>query len=325
MKNLFERRPGQLTLRDLEMRLVTGLSSFALLGLDMKRTEDDDCKVIEVNGIHSGMKGFGLANVAPIMPYPLDCSGVLPPPSSDSNPCERSLEYYLNTRIGLKAAHFIVKAAESRGISLSHLVCYTQDIQGEQALSDATLPLMTHLLIIEEILSDKLKTDAFFQELRQWKPRTYSTIASLLEAETPAYVVRKPRHGARGEEIEIFTYEHAYEIDELPETVVESFVHSKPILSDKSGEYHDGCMRYIVVVEDSRPSSGKIELVHFGGYWRLCPLPIDDYGNIDAMRANLAQGAIPQRASPEDLRIVKEAVDIFVPRFYERLVEACAK
>lgn len=324
MINPFYRTPGQLTLRDLEMRLVTRLSSFALLGLDMKRTEGDGCKVIEVNGIHSGMKGFGLADVAPIMTYPMDCSDVLPPPSPDSNPCERSLDYYLNTRLGSRAAHFIFKAAERYGTSLPHLACYIEDIQGEQALSDATLPLMTRLLAIEEILSDKLKTDAFFQELREWKPQTYSTITSLLEAETSAYVVRKPRHGARGEGVEIFIREHAYEVDELPGTVVESFIHSKPLLYPVQGTYHDGCMRYVVVVEDST-TTGKIEITHFGGYWRLCPLPLDQYGHIDAMRANLAQGAIAQRASPEDLRIVKEAVDTFVPRFYERLVEACVK
>ncbi len=316
--HLLAPKPGRLSLRDLEMSLATRLSSFAILGIDLKITPKDDCKIIEVNGIHSGMKGFGLAGVVPVMHAP-DDSYLLPPPSSEFNACERSVQYYLALNLGTKVAHFIVKHLEEMDFQPSYLARYIDDLTRENALDQASRPLAEMLFGIEQILQDKLQTDAHFQNAREWKPKTYATIQELLKAETATYIVRKPQKGMRGVGVEILGTDNLDELTEKPETVVESFVYSKPILHDAQGTYHDGCMRYIIVVEDCI-TSGKIELTHFGGYWRLCPLPIEQYGHIDSMRANLAQGAIAQRASSEDLEIVQKSVDAFVPLFYRSLV-----
>ncbi len=313
----FDRRPGQLSLQDLELMLVNRLSSFALLGFDIKLNESEEPKIVEVNGIHSGMKGFQLAEVTPAMYVPDDYAG-LPPPSPDFNPCERVVQYYLSLHLGSNGLHYIVKHLEKMGLQASYLSYFISD-PGHAPLDHASQPLAETLVGIEQILQDKLEVDTHFKHLRSWKPKTYATIQELLKTESPTYIIRKPEQGKRGEGIEILEADTFEGISEKPETVVESFIHSKPLLYPAQGTYHDGCMRYVVVVEDSI-TTGEIEITHFGGYWRLCPLPLDEYGHIDAMRANLAQGAIAQRASSQDLRLVRDAINTFVPSFYRSLV-----
>jgi hypothetical protein len=101
--------------------------------------------------------------------------------------------------------------------------------------------------------------------------------------------------------------------------VAESFVPSKPIFSAKDGQHHDGCMRYVLFVEEDK--KGQIKLYHFGGYWRLCPHPISEDLDIDGMRANLAQGAIADRVSAEDMQTVRTAIERDIPIFYKAVVQ----
>ncbi len=101
--------------------------------------------------------------------------------------------------------------------------------------------------------------------------------------------------------------------------VAEPFVQSKPIFCEKDGQNHDGCMRYVVFVEEDK--KGKIKPYHFGGYWRLAPNPITESLDLDAMRANLAQGAIAQKVSDSDLNIVERALNRNIPLIYRNLVD----
>ena len=184
---------------------------------------------------------------------------------------------------------------------------------------------------MEEALEDKLVTDELFDDssenskviLRSFKPRTRVYDEKGLQeliAENPEYVVIKPKDGYRGEGISIVKLadlnqsEHPFN----PSHVIEPFIPSKYIFSEQTNSYHDGCMRYVILVEETK--FGKINVFHFGGYWRLSPKPIADYGDLESMRANLAQGAIPQKASNQELNVVRSAVNSFVPVFYENLM-----
>ncbi|MEK6808494.1 MAG: hypothetical protein AABY14_02305, partial [Nanoarchaeota archaeon] len=100
--------------------------------------------------------------------------------------------------------------------------------------------------------------------------------------------------------------------------VCEEFIPSKPIYSGKDNTFHDGCMRYILLVEESKDDS--LKLYHFGGYWRLCPEPLRNYTSIDAMRANLCKGAIPQKVSKNDLNFIRTNLEKIVPIFYRNIL-----
>lgn len=178
---------------------------------------------------------------------------------------------------------------------------------------------------IEKILNDKLRCDEFFDECRKIKPRTYEytepNFQRLVQTEQPKYVVIKPRNGARGEGLVIVPAISLPRDRPTPSygLVVESFAQSKPILSTKDEQLHDGCMRYVLFVEEDK--QGQIKLYHFGGYWRLCPSPMSDGLDINGMRANLAQGALAEKVSSEDFRTTVEAIDRDMPVFYKSLIQ----
>ncbi|MFC1723611.1 hypothetical protein ACFL0V_05715, partial [Nanoarchaeota archaeon] len=172
---------------------------------------------------------------------------------------------------------------------------------------------------IERILGDKLHVDRLFEDCRDMKPQSYEYtnegLELLLKGSLGPNII-KPRHGIQGNGVDILDLSNRPEYSS--NNIIESFAPSKPIRSSKTGKNHDGCMRYMVLVEERE---GLIEVHHFGGYWRLCPKPISDKIDIDAMRANLSLGAIPEAASDEDLRAVKMAVDQIVPIIYQKMLQ----
>lgn len=175
----------------------------------------------------------------------------------------------------------------------------------------------------EDTLEDKLACDAHFSTLRQFKvPTLLATRENLdlIRAEyAPEFIVVKPRYGSRGAGVNIISASEARE----SEGVAEPFVPSKKIFCPETANYHDGCMRYVVLVE--KPKNGALRIYHFSGYWRLCPKPIKEYGDVDAMRANFCQRAIPVKASDNDLELARSSVESFVPIFYNSMIgQRCA-
>ncbi|MDO8516690.1 MAG: hypothetical protein Q7S33_01060 [Nanoarchaeota archaeon] len=304
---------------------IDDLKSFAVLGLDIKLPSQNDLKIIEVNGIQTGMNGFQEAGVQ--LEDGLDLLNFT------ENPCEEALKRHIQS-LGEIPINFISKKLRQLGEDP-----YRFELEGTkdkpifyEVLKDIhpgwDSRYGNHAKIlknIELILKDKLKTDFFFNNCRHLKSKTYEynpeEYQKLITLEKPKFVVIKPYDGARGENVEIFSADS--KLEQRPvysfDLVAESFVHSKPILSKTDNKYHDGCMRYVVFAEEDK--KGEITFNHFGGYWRLCPSPISNSLDIDAMRANLAQGAIPEKVSKEDLSFVRKTIDSQLPIFYKNLVE----
>ncbi len=344
------------------------LASFAVLGLDVKITPTGEVKIIEVNGIRSGMEGFKEAGVKyesiqsvedlrRNFPFQLDNEelwGFIKAEVEGRNSCDEALTSHINglgeAPIAYIAAR-LVKAGQHpqrmegwnaiieqdmRGY-LDFLSPYSKLIFNRDSLFSRELGnvhfgwesryghFAETLIGIEKILNDKLQCDRFFDECRGIKPRTHEyteeNFQRLVQTEQPKYVVIKPHDGARGEGLVIVPATALSQDRPTPAygLVAESFVPSKPILSAKDGQSHDGCMRYVLFVEEDK--RGQIKLYHFGGYWRLCPRPVSEDLNLDGMRANLAQGAIAEKVSLEDMRIVREAIERDIPTFYKNLVQ----
>ena len=345
---------------------IDDLSSFAVLGFDVKITPTGEVKIIEVNGINSGMKGFKDAGVEydgkhnPTVeelrerfPFQLDNQELwryIKAGLDSRNSCDEALREhigslgeapidYIAARLAIAGKSFhrmggIEAIAEaSTAQDLSNFYNLITPMNWTPSLIDGIHPMWDveygekaeTLIRIEKMLEDKSKTDRLFEGNRDIKPRSYEYTKEgfqrLVREEKPKYVVIKPSNGSRGEGL------HVIEADALPENrlaystsmIAEAFVPSKPILSSQDGDYHDGCMRYMVFVEEDK--NGNVKLYHFGGYWRLSPKPITDSIDIDAIRANLALGAMPEKVSTEDLTLVRESLERAVPIFYKNLTE----
>jgi hypothetical protein len=337
------------------------LSSFAIMGIDFKITPNGQVKVIEVNGINSGMKGFAEAKVEydgqhnssidemrSMYPFDLDNEllwSFIKEEVDKRNPCDDALRSHLSKLGDAPLAYVAAKLQSSdkssyrmegasavfgdkpdddiyslvkmfnRDKSLHHVHYGWERQYGE--IADT-------LIGIEKILEDKRRADKLFEGQRDVKPESYEYTEEgykrMMEEHDTQFVVIKPSDGARGEHLEIIDANTPAE--ERPQysfgLVAEPFIPSKPIRSSQDGQDHDGCMRYVVVAEETK--DGDIQIYHFGGYWRLSPNPLSDGLDIDAMRANLSQGALAEKVSDEDLALVRETVNRELPKFYRNLV-----
>jgi hypothetical protein len=186
------------------------------------------------------------------------------------------------------------------------------------------LHLAYDLGFFEGMFIDKLAIDACFNDLREYKVPTYPytrrNLRKLVDDQTPQYVVIKLNKLRACKGISVRTPERLQSVGHIHEGMglIEAFVPSKEIRSDKNHKKYDGCMRYIVLVEETKER--ELNIHHFGGYWRLCFLPIKHYGMNMAMLAGLGNGAIPQMACRYELEQVRDTLNILVPRFYQNLV-----
>ncbi len=347
---------------------IDDLSSFAVLGLDIKIMPNGEVKIIEVNGIRSGMKGFkeagmqyeGTPSVEDLrsrFPFQFDNQELwefIKEEVDGRNSCDEALTSHINglgeAPIAYIAAR-LVKAGQNphrmegwdaiieQDIRsyLDFLSPYSKLIFNKYSLFSRELGnvhsgwesryghFAETLIGIEKILHDKLQCDRFFDECRGIKPRTHEyteeNFHRLVQVEQPKYVVIKPHDGARGEGLVIVPAKALPQDRPTPAygLVAEAFVPSKPIFSAKDRQHHDGCMRYVLFVEENK--KGQIKLYPFGGYWRLCPHPISEELNLDGMKANLAQGAIADRVSAEDMQTVRTAIERDIPTFYKNLIQ----
>ena len=338
------------------------LSSFAILGIDLKISPDNEVKIIEVNGSDMGMKGFAASCAEYNDKGEEYLTDRLKPSqleefASDElifNPAKRFLCSHLLS-IGLSPLVYINWKLRSSGIYSNHLksaIVYSlekTDLFSEEEKFSILMDLLRGMpvseflakefasfgekyndiadlfLKTERILEVKRLTDLFFRNIRDVKQRTYQFtskgFSELVESENPEYVVIKPNCGYHGKDIRIIEPRKAKATSVIvfdKSFVAESFVESKPILSLKDGRYHDGCMRYAAVAEKEK--NGNIKIYHFGGYWRLCPKSFSNNADLDAMTANLARGAFPQRASDKDLDLIRKTIDEKIPIFYRDLL-----
>jgi len=337
------------------------LSSFAIMGIDFKITPDGQVKIIEVNGINSGMKGFAEAKVEydgqhnpPIEEmrnmYPFDLENELlwsfiKQEVDKRNPCDDALRSHLSKLGDAPLAYVAAKlqSSDKSSYRMEGASAVFGDKPDDDIYSlvkmfnqDKSLHHVHHgwemqygeiadtLIGIEKILEDKRRTDKLFKGQRGIKPESYEYTEEgyqrMMTEHNPQFVVIKPYDGARGENLEIIDANTPQE--ERPQysslLVAEPFIPSKPIKSFQDGQDHDGCMRYVIVAEETK--NGDVQIYHFGGYWRLSPNPLSDELDIDAMRANLSQGALAEKVSDEDLALVRETVNREIPKFYKNLV-----
>ncbi len=188
-------------------------------------------------------------------------------------------------------------------------------------------------------ICDKLMLQKIFEKegLESYKPSSVlfkylgEDYIEKLAKENDSAVV-KPRVGARGNNVEFM---NSNDIDEklksyryslkdkdlIDQYLAEPFVRSKPI--KKEIDSHDGCMRYVVLVEKEK--GGDLNMERFGGYWRLAPEPFrgkdKKYSNKRSRLANLDKNAKPKKPSEKDLKKVEEVINEVIPRYYKSLTE----
>jgi len=301
---------------------LSGLRSFAIYGLDFKIDRDDQVKCIEINGADSGMSGFAITRT--------DARDEIGHPYRADRALNNHLRSYGEKNLALIGTFltslgsysFRLPAINdlslemlkiSMGFKSSHDVI--SQIHGGWMIP-ANIVAM-HLHRVETIVNSKTITDQHLKGIRQFKPISYdftpSNMVNFREREPEArYVVLKPDLGLQGNDLQIVPVEELSQVS-VPsgqKFVLEPFIESTPIYCEKTKQAHDGCMRLVVVAE--RTLSGDLQYRHFGGYWRLCPLPISSYGDINAMRANLHQAAIAQRATSVHVDMIRPIAEKIV-------------
>lgn len=194
---------------------------------------------------------------------------------------------------------------------------------------------------LEEVCEDKLKQkewipkdfQVFYQEVEcPFDPREF---LKMMEGGRGKFsdelvVAKKIKGGNCGNEVKIINVKDpanraifkselwsGYEGEPI---LMEGFVPSKKIYCDETGDYHDGCMRYLVDLHVQK-KRGKLiyEPIYEAGYWRLAPVGLNGKGILNDQerqsdaenckyKANLANGAIPAKAYNGDLEMARKAV-----------------
>ncbi len=320
------------------------IRSFHVLGLDFKKTPEQQMQLAEVNGLWSGTDGITETNVSAkdLMQYGLVGMDVwneynYESVEQDANIISNGLHTHLE-QYGLDKMTYINSLLADRreefGKTVNPTLFKDAGIPDHEWLSKIAHhewhsydEIADTMADIELTLSDKATVDQYFEGFREVKPLSYSytqeDVARLLANEDAEYVIFKPRNGLAGKEVSV---QHRDEVNlnfaEDSDYIVEPFIESDAIFSEETGHYHDGCMRYLVLLEER--TDGTIETRHFGGYWRLSPEPIQEYGDEEAMIASLCdkyqEPAIPEKASPIDLLRARNTVDAALPTIYQDML-----
>ena len=323
---------------------IDNLDSFGIFGLDFKVTPENHVVLIEMNSHRSGMRGFDELRITaePVGEVP-DCmiSSLLENREEGSKIPDDPIVLRKITQRVFERMH---SPENQMRMLFSEIGREPMGYIAARLINEGYHPLRMHgghnilerfpklagmdsgwniydrfvkaLIRIEECTVDKLKGDTFFEDYRDLKPKSvvYSpeNVRELVARYDPKFVVLKPRDGQCGKGFMAVTAD-TKDLPTLENYIAEPFIPSKPLLSSRTGQLHDGCMRYIVTVFQQK---GTIAIGHYGGYWRLCPNPQTDKLDIDAMRANLAQGAMTEKVSDADLKIVENVVDKIMPKIY---------
>ena len=100
--------------------------------------------------------------------------------------------------------------------------------------------------------------------------------------------------------------------------LLQEFIESKPIYSRVTKNYHDGCMRMIVVMQSE---NGKIKSMQLGGYWRLAPSPLNPGNSQTSHIANLCNHAIPEMALDEDVELAWKKIKNPMEKVYGEMLK----
>lgn len=98
---------------------------------------------------------------------------------------------------------------------------------------------------------------------------------------------------------------------------IQEFIQSKPIQSCKTGRYHDGCMRFIVLMLSE---GGEIRPLPFGGYWRLSPAPLGSNDSQRSRIANLKNNAIAEPALDSEIDFVWKTIEPKLKKIYKEML-----
>jgi hypothetical protein len=309
------------------------LDSFMVFGFDFKINPSREIKVIEVNGISSGMHGFEETISSYIYgtprPVEFDFQDIFDVTAYDKNSCDDAIRKYIKKYGDAQVAYVGKRLAEERMYPLrfGEVLIHNYGRFDTKAYPEFDMffgleynDITRKLIDMNKATEDKLVIDKLFDNIRDTKPKSYvydeQGFAELSNNCDSDIFVIKPINGKRGKEVRFFDRDNPLHFNS--DYIVEEFIKSKPILSENDRELHDGCMRYMLIVEQD--TENNLEINHFGGYWRLCPAPITSNIRLDSMRANLSQGAIPERVEHEDMNLVVEFIDKNIPLFYRNLL-----
>jgi len=322
------------------------LNSFGIIAWDLLKANKKDMVVGEVNGSNGGMDGFSKAGVRlETIPTQMYFPGSELYASMEKrakalelirNPCQEMLRAHLYTygenQVALIAA--FLNAANINRFRFSDWVFdFLTNFKQENINPDwfeNYQEIAETVIGIEQILTDKLQANSYFDGMRSFKPRTamYTEDSQReLEESGADLMIVKPRFGLHGSNIQIIEpgrkqhhpMGNYYPFGERPEYVIEPFIESELIESKSTGQKHVGSMRYMTLIEEDK--KGDVTVFHFGGYWRLAPKPFDGSQSVNVRTANLSKGAICEPASSEDLELAKNVVDLYGPEFYKNMVK----
>lgn len=275
-------------------------ATIAIYGLDIKITPNNDVKIIEMNGVDSGAKGFSQIG-------------------EKINPSR--MRYDIHNQKWLPFLFGEEKQNEQIGYFLAVFKRAIQKYPGE--------PIAQRSAKLEEILNNKLRQDSFFDTHRDIKPVTRAVtkhaVQQAIHETTTEHIVVKPNYGRIGNGVHVVSTKDERRIDEIlqqelttsiqDKNIVEPFIPSKEL--EYNGEKHDGCMRYIAIAYQWEQA---FHMHHLGGYWRLAPEPLNTSSEF-ALKANLCNGAIPMKATEEDIELVRETVNNRLPKIFLQMLQ----
>ncbi len=310
---------------------IPEINYFMLYGFDVKIDPNGRPWLIEINGINSGLEGFwesstGLQDLYEDMgSFTLEeriATGLDQEDEGINQPKELLL-HTLRQLVGQEDMRQLCDYIETYNIYPGRLADSIgwEPSEKDQRLSgfdDEIAELGAFIAYHEMISKVKLMTDFFFWgPLRPYKPVSYPlnqiNIRRLIEDYNPKYIIIKPVAGSLGKDISIVRPDFSLADADSEGMMAEPFIPSKKIWSPKDGQFHDGCMRFVILIMLDKKNA--LHTKSFGGYWRLSPAPISDYGTLEAMRANKFQGAICQKASREDIDLVDTFLHGILPDY----------
>lgn len=307
----------------------------SVIGADAKITPQGEVKFIEINGLHMGMKGFrelGLSiPQSPVQALKNAITRTTPPQASDELKAHlQSYGKHHLAALGAGVYSLGVRPHRIKGAQnvLPYAAIYDPRsgeslVKGFHQSYEHAFYLGQRLAALNQVFADKFDVDELFANLRQYKPPAHLFTArgkeQFLDTTDTDQVVVKTRRGARGNGVDVMSINEFYRIEPTgTDHIIEPFIDSKPIRSNVTNNYHDGCMRYVAVLEAN--TTWDVTHHHFGGYWRLSPEPLNadfTYNGSASAKANLSAGAIPQAPTRNELRAVKHAVEETLPTIHE--------
>lgn len=326
------------------------------LGLDLMITPDGNIKVVEINGVNSGSSGVreltgrdidlemitDLAqNGIPLFHLGKLKDQVFPHFVSELSNQQLLARKWMHPRASQRTARFVLPIVPGSSDIFEGIIWNSES---DYWVFNERKCLLINPFAVEYAARDKSRVHALFQGdlLAPLRPKMAFVVRENKECDVSdfkpntAYLVLKPTDEMIGRNVIVVPTENIFCPDgslkehplavyrrreegwyQEPNVIVEELIYSKKIGSSRTGKEHNGCMRYLILVESDK---GEITIKHYGGYWRLAPGSIQDSNPQRQFVANYSNGAIPENISDDDLAQVRKCVDTFVPVLYRRML-----